>query len=72
MCLLVVARCPPQSFDEIVKILRSLPSVKDVKISISAHLWGEAFAADSTSAQTYITAILLLLRLGGHVTYMCG
>ena len=36
-----------QTFETIVDILMSQKSVKNIKISISARLWGEEFAASA-------------------------
>lgn len=41
----------PQQYDEIVTILKSLPSVKNVRLEINASFWGEEFAAGSEQAK---------------------
>lgn len=41
----------PQHYDEIIAILRSLSSVKNVRLEIKAAFWGEEFAADSEQAK---------------------
>jgi hypothetical protein len=43
-----------QTFDEIITILKSLPSVKDVVISVKSELFGVEWAkSDQCTFQTY-------------------
>ena len=50
------ARVLPQTYAEIVEILKNLPKIKGVRLKIKAGFWGEEYAAESEKA-TYIGVV---------------